>query len=138
MDGKENSQELNKKEREKKQQGYEFDDLLRLTGGFGRYQMALYTFVCLISIPTGAQLLVQVFYGASPRFSCVSMPANETCAPGKCCSNCDKYEFQGPFTSAVSEVVYVDFTVTQRNPNSKSTTSHESSQCRVRGNYATT
>ena len=100
----ENSQELIKKGTENKQQGYEFDDLLRLTGGFGRYQMALYTFICLVSIPTGAQLLVQVFYGASPRFSCVSMPGNETCDPGKCCPSCQQYEFRGPFTSAVSEV----------------------------------
>ena len=105
MNEKENSQELVNKGKEKKNQVYEFDDLLRLTGGFGRYQLALYAFICLVSIPTGAQLLVQVFYGASPRFSCVSMPGNETCEPRKCCSSCQKYEFQGPFTSAVSEVV---------------------------------
>ena len=103
MDEAENSQELNKKG--KQNESYEFDDLLRLTGGFGRYQMALYTFICLVSIPTGAQFLVQVFYGASPRFSCVAMPENETCDPGKCCPSCQKYEFQGPFTSAVSEVM---------------------------------
>ena len=105
MNEKENHQELINKGKEKKHQVYEFDDLLRLTGGFGRYQLALYAFICLVSIPTGAQLLVQVFYGASPRFSCVSMPGNETCEPQKCCSSCQKYEFQGPFTSAVSEVV---------------------------------
>ena len=46
---------------------YEFDDLLRLTGQFGRYQMALYAFICLVSIPTGAQLGIPVFYGISPR-----------------------------------------------------------------------
>ena len=66
MDETENSQEFNKKG--KQNESYEFDDLLRFTAGFGRYQMALYTFICLVSIPTGAQLLVQVFYGASPRF----------------------------------------------------------------------
>lgn len=95
-------QESTKKDKENKI--YEFDDLLRLTGGFGRYQVALYAFLCLISIPTGAQLLIQVFYAASPRFSCVSMPENETCHPGKCCPSCQKYDFQGPFTSTVSEV----------------------------------
>lgn len=103
MDEKDDSQNIHKKGEENKQHGYEFDDLLRLTGGFGCYQIALYSFVCLLSIPTGAQLLVQVFYAASPRFNCVSMPENGTCDPGKCCSSCKKYEFQGPFTSAVSE-----------------------------------
>jgi len=99
----ENSQRLYTKARENRQKCYEFDDLLKLTGGFGRYQLALYIFICVVSIPTGAQLLVQVFYGAPPRFSCVSMPRNETCDPGKCYSNCLKYEFHGPFSSAVSE-----------------------------------
>lgn len=101
----ENSQRLYTKARENRQKCYEFDDLLKLTGGFGRYQLALYIFICVVSIPTGAQLLVQVFYGAPPRFSCVSMPRNETCDPGKCYSNCLKYEFHGPFSSAVSEVM---------------------------------
>ena len=104
MDEAEQSEELTKERFSKETKSYEFDDLLRLTGGFGRYQMALYVFVCLVSIPTGAQLLVQVFYGASPRFHCVSISGNQTCDPGKCCSSCQKYEFRGPFTSAVSEV----------------------------------
>ena len=104
MDEAEQSEELTKKRSSKEAESYEFDDLLRLTGGFGRYQMALYVFVCLVSIPTGAQLLVQVFYGASPAFHCVSISVNQTCDPGKCCSSCQKYEFRGPFTSAVSEV----------------------------------
>lgn len=81
---------------------HEFDDLLKITGGFGRYQMVLYAFMCLVSIPTGAQLLIQVFYGASPPFVCVSTSRNETCASG-CCSSCHEYEFRGPFTSAVSQ-----------------------------------
>ena len=100
----EHSEELNKKRSTKEIKGYEFDDLLRMTGGFGRYQMALYVFVCLVSIPTGAQLLVQIFYGASPPLSCISTSGNETCDSGKCCSSCEKYGFSGPFTSAVSEV----------------------------------
>ncbi|KAJ7333867.1 hypothetical protein OS493_015960 [Desmophyllum pertusum] len=100
----EHSEDKNKKRSAKEIKGYEFDDLLRLTGGFGRYQMALYVFVCMVSIPTGAQLLVQIFYGASPPFSCISTSGNETCDSGKCCSSCQKYGFAGPFTSAVSEV----------------------------------
>jgi len=104
MDNAEHNESLTKKRSSREIiKGYEFDDLLRLTGGFGRYQMALYVFVCLVSIPTGAQLLVQVFYGASPRFHCVIMSGNQTCDLGKCCSSCQKYEFRGPFTSAVSE-----------------------------------
>ena len=104
MDEAEHSEELAKKRSSKEIKSYEFDDLLRLTGGFGRYQMILYVFICLVSIPTGAQLLVQVFYGASPRFDCVSVSGNKTCNPGECCTSCQKYEFRGPFTSAVSEV----------------------------------
>ena len=83
---------------------YEFDDLLRLTGGFGRYQLALNTLMCLVSIPTGAQYASTVFYGTSPRFICETISGNETCLAGKCCSGCVEYEFKGPFTSAVSEV----------------------------------
>ena len=82
-----------------------FDDLLRTTGGFGRYQAALFAFLCLVSIPAGAQVVITVFYGASPLFICVQTSDNETCDPGKCCSSCKKYEFRGPFTSAVSEVI---------------------------------
>lgn len=83
---------------------YQFDDLLRLTGGFGRYQMALYAFLCLVSIPTGAQLSIPVFYAISPRFTCASLSGNETCLAGKCCSSYVGYEFKGAFTTAVSEV----------------------------------
>lgn len=97
----------NSKQAEKllvKQTDYQFDDLLMMTGGFGRYQMALYTFICLVSIPTGAQLSIPVFYAISPPFSCASVSSNTTCAVGKCCPSCVEYEFKGTFTSAVSEV----------------------------------
>lgn len=108
MDDAEYSESLTRKRSSREIiKSYEFDDLLRLTGGFGRYQMALYVFICLVSIPTGAQLLVQVFYGASPRFHCVIKSGNQTCDLGKCCSRCQKYEFRGPFTSAVSEVICI-------------------------------
>ena len=83
---------------------YEFDDLLRLTGKFGRYQVALYAFICLVSIPTGAQLGIPVFYGISPPFNCKTIAGNGTCSAGKCCSSCLEYGFKGSFTSAVSEV----------------------------------
>ncbi|XP_078362537.1 organic cation transporter protein-like [Oculina patagonica] len=82
---------------------YQFDDLLVMTGGFGRYQIALYTFICLVSIPTGAQLTIPVFYAISPPFTCASVSGNATCTEGECCSSCVEYEFKGTFTSAVSE-----------------------------------
>ena len=81
-----------------------FDELLKVTGGFGRYQRFLFKFLSFGSILVGAQFGLQYFYGATPDFSCVSMPHNETCDPGKCCESCQKYEFHGPFTSAVSQV----------------------------------
>lgn len=83
---------------------YEFDDLLRLVGGFGRYPMLLYGFMCLMTVPIGLQQLVLVFYGASPPYHCNSVIINNsTCSVDKCCVNCTKYEFEGEFTSAVSE-----------------------------------
>jgi len=86
---------------------YEFDDLLRLVGGFGLYPRLLYGFMCLMTIPIGLQQLVLVFYGASPPYHCTStsVNANSTCSADKCCANCTKYEFDGEFTSAVSEVM---------------------------------
>ena len=83
---------------------YEFDDLLTLTGKFGRYQVALYAFICLVSIPAGAQLSIPIFYGTSPPFNCKTIAGNGTCSAGKCCSSCVEYDFKGSFTSAVSEV----------------------------------
>lgn len=86
---------------------YEFDDLLRLVGGFGRYPMLLYGFMCLMTVPIGLQQLVLVFYGASPPFQCTASSStinSSLCAIDKCCANCTKYEFKGKYTSAVSEV----------------------------------
>lgn len=88
---------------------YEFDDLLRLVGGFGRYPMMLYAFMCLMTVPIGLQQLVLVFYGASPSFQCTASTTainNSICPNNQCCGNCTKYEFNGEFTSAVSEVRY--------------------------------
>ena len=92
--------------KENRKMNYQFDDLLIMTGGFGRYQMVLYAFICLVSIPTGFQLSIPVFYAVSPPFTCAVLEVgiNDTCSVGKCCSGCGKYEFKGTFTSAVSEV----------------------------------
>ena len=40
---------------------YHVDDLLRMTGGFGQYQLTPFALVCLVSFPTGAQLSIPVF-----------------------------------------------------------------------------
>lgn len=102
-----NISDFNTNESSKK--SYEFDDLLRLVGGFGRYPMMLYAFMCLMTVPIGLQQLVLVFYSASPSFQCTASTTainNSICPINKCCDNCTKYEFNGEFTSAVSEVRY--------------------------------
>ena len=47
---------------------YHVDDLLRMTGGFGPYQLTLFALVCLVSFPSGAQLSIPVFYAISSSF----------------------------------------------------------------------
>lgn len=37
---------------------YEFDEILAMVGGFGRYTFLLYTFMCIIPLPIGLQQLV--------------------------------------------------------------------------------
>ena len=85
----------------------DFDDLFLMVGGFGRCSILLYSFMCAMSVPIGCQLLAQVFYGATPKFHCISPIAttsNASCAVGKCCLNCTSYEFRDVFSSVVSEV----------------------------------
>lgn len=85
-----------------------FDDLITAVGGFGRYTVCLFVFMCILSIPTGAQNLVQVFYGATPEFHCVQPVVayrnRSTCEVNKCCNNCSSYVFEDTLTSAVTEV----------------------------------
>ena len=94
----------------KLKKSYEFDDILAMVGGFGRYTFLLYTFMCIIPLPIGLQQLVQVFYGATPKYSCAAFSQtqeNNTCTVlkgGTCCEKCADYNFTGGFTSAVTEV----------------------------------
>ena len=94
----------------KLKKSYEFDDLLAMVGGFGRYNFLLYSFLCVMTVPIGLQQLVQVFYGATPKYSCVSFShtlGNNTCTvlkAGTCCAKCTEYNFSGRLTSAVTEV----------------------------------
>ena len=86
----------------------QFDDLLSMVGGFGRYPVLLFAFMCVVAIPAGLQQLILVFNGATPeKFSCVSLRGpqyNESCQAQKFCSNCTNYDFSGRLTSAVTEV----------------------------------
>ena len=93
-------------QRARSKNSYEFDDILAMVGGFGRYTFSLYAFMCIMSLPIGLQQLIQVFYGATPKYSCVSLSpqGNNTCKSGTCCENCTEYEFTGRLTSAVTEV----------------------------------
>lgn len=103
----------------KLKKSYEFDDLLAMVGGFGRYNFLLYSFLCVMTVPIGLQQLVQVFYGATPKYSCVSFShtlGNNTCTvlkAGTCCEKCTEYNFSGRLTSAVTEVrvtlLYISF-----------------------------
>ncbi|KAJ7333879.1 hypothetical protein OS493_015972 [Desmophyllum pertusum] len=97
--------EQSEMERSKSKKPYEFDDILNMVGGFGRYTFALYAFMCVMSLPIGLQQLVQVFYGATPKYSCVSYssPSNATCPAAECCDNCVKYKFKDSLTSAVTQ-----------------------------------
>ena len=92
-------------QRARSKNSYEFDDILAMVGGFGRYTFFLYAFLCIMSLPIGLQQLVQVFYGATPKYSCVSLSpqGNNTCKAGTC-ENCSEYAFTGRLTSAVTEV----------------------------------
>lgn len=86
----------------------QFDDLFLMVGGFGRCSILLYSFMCIVSIPIGCQLLAQVFYGATPTFQCITAtPGNASCQVGKCCANCTAYQFSDVFSSVVSEVSQV-------------------------------
>lgn len=93
----------------KPKKSYEFDDLLAMVGGFGRYTFLLYAFMCVMSLPIGLQQLVQVFYGATPKYSCVAFSTaqgNNTCTVlkgGTCCEKCTDYNFSNRLTSAVTE-----------------------------------
>jgi len=98
-----NGQKVSEKPNGKK--SYQLDDLLRMTGGFGLYQATLSAFLCLVSIPAGAQMFIQMFYGVSPPFYCVEIPVNKISKQEQCHPNCNKYEFRGPFTSVASEVI---------------------------------
>lgn len=49
-----------------------FDEILRLIGGFGRFQWILYVWICLPQIFLAFHMLVSIFTGAVPPHLCRS------------------------------------------------------------------
>lgn len=79
----------------------EFDHVLRIIGEFGPHQRRLYVLLNLSLIPAAFQLLLQVFAGAEPSWSCLNSSANETCPRNK--SHCLEIQYTSKFTSIVTE-----------------------------------
>ena len=51
-----------------------FEEILSLAGGFGRFQKVLYVWICLPQVFLAFHLLVSVFTGATPPHACLSAP----------------------------------------------------------------
>lgn len=81
----------------------EFDNVFdKHVQEFGRYQKCLYWMTYYLFIPLGMQFGLMVFVTGTPPFRCSDV--NTTCDFNKCCDGCTKYEFDGVFSSIVSEV----------------------------------
>ena len=82
-----------------------FEDLWSVIGGFGRYPVLLFVFMCYVTIPVDFQQFIQTYYGSAPNYQCKPWYNTTTCAAkNPCqCSNCT-FVFDDEFTSAVSEV----------------------------------
>ena len=85
----------------------QFDDILKRIGEFGPWQRTIYFLSCaFVIIPSAIQNAGVLFITGTPKFQCVT-PSVE-CEVNKCCDNCTKYEFIGPyaFESTVTEVSF--------------------------------
>nr|XP_032825749.1 organic cation transporter protein-like isoform X1 [Petromyzon marinus] len=58
-----------------------FDDVLKKIGGFGKFQMILYTWICLPHISIAMHMLVSVFAGATPAHFCRDPPGGHAPVP---------------------------------------------------------
>lgn len=63
---------------EKEEEQMNFDEVLRLIGGFGRFQKILYVWICLPQIFLAFHMLVSVFTGAVPPHVCRSSAGLQT------------------------------------------------------------
>ena len=80
----------------------EFDHVLRIIGEFGPHQRRLYVLLNLSLIPAAFQLLLQVFVGAEPRWTCSGSSTNETCKRNS--SVCIETEYSSKSYTIVAEV----------------------------------
>lgn len=79
----------------------EFDHVLRIIGEFGPHQRRLYVLLNLSLIPAAFQLLLQVFVGAEPRWTCSGSSTNETCKRNS--SVCIETEYSSKSYTIVAE-----------------------------------
>ena len=85
----------------------QFDDILRRIGEFGPWQRAIYILSCVfVLIPSGLHTAGVPFITGTPKFQCAA-PDPER-GVNKCCKNCTKYAFIGPYAynSTVTEVYF--------------------------------
>jgi len=83
-----------------------FEDLWQIIGGFGRYPILLFIFMCYVTIVVDFQQFVPTYYGSAPNYDCVPWNGNGSVCKvkNKCeCTNCT-FVFDDEFTSVVSEV----------------------------------
>ena len=76
--------------------------MLRIVGEFGPHQRKLYVLLSLSIIPAAFQMLIHVFVGARPDWSCSASSKNESCAGNR--SGCVGERYASTFTSIVTEV----------------------------------
>ena len=85
----------------------QFDDILRRIGEFGPWQRAIYILSCVfVLIPSGLHTAGMPFITGTPKFQCAAPDVGREV--NKCCKNCTKYAFIGPYAynSTVTEVYF--------------------------------
>lgn len=93
-----------------KKRAVHFEDLWSAIGGFGRYPVLIFIFMCYVTVVVDFQQFIQTYYGSAPNYDCEPWDPNRNnsvCSTNKkCgCTNCT-YVFDTEFTSVVSEVNY--------------------------------
>ena len=81
----------------------EFDHVLRIVGEFGPHQRKLYILLSVSLIPAAFQMLIHVFVGAKPEWTCSSSFKNESCVGNRTdCQEARRHSLK--FTSITTEV----------------------------------
>lgn len=68
--------EEEQKEKEEEEEEMNFDEVLRLIGGFGRFQKILYVWICLPQIFLAFHMLASIFTSAVPPHVCHSFSSS--------------------------------------------------------------